>query len=601
MLKGMPPKPSSASEQSAHLLEFDQLYLEELNQIRVARLKLMQFLLLVILAVYIVFHLVSSQILGVISLGTVAAICLVSEHFLRVRKNLTMASIIHMSSLFISILAGSLSTGCLESPAIWTLSLLPVIGSCLFDTRGTVVCALITLACFTLVAVVDMGGGLSSIAHTTSELEDLIVCAIMLGSTAVTAKMTSKAFVQRIHKIDVQRQSIAQAHERSRSANLAKSRFLARMSHELRTPMNGLLGITQHLQQETLSEETMQAVDIVHRCGENLQGMLNDALDRSKVDSSEISYSHRPVDLTALLKDVTSLFVAKAKLDGIGIHLDADSNPMWVRIDPTRVRQVVSNLVGNALRYSDQGTIRVSMGLQEAFQSEQDATLWIEVRDEGIGMDQEQISRLFQAFSQVHDPTRNKSGGTGLGLAISQRLVQGMGGKIVVESEPGIGSAFRVFLPYRPAQASNVNENQMLASCEAKALQGRTILVVDDNEINLRVATLSLERLGLRCEKARDGHEALDRYKRGGLDAIFMDIRMPNMDGLQATRAIRELEGGRPGVPIIALTANAYHEDRVSALEAGMNGYIAKPFKRSQLQETLLEALYPRPDDSKVA
>lgn len=577
---------------AANIRAFDERNEQQLHLVRSRRLRIYQNFLGVLLIGYAIQTYITEQWYIFYNQIAYLPILALSGWMLRRHDKRSLASHLFMSIELVAIGIGAVVSGGLDSPCVWTLALVPVIASSLYNSRGTLVWTALSGIALAIIWCLDTLG-LEPSSRPVPESESVFLCGLIIVAFSVTAYMTSTESVQRLALIDTQRKELALAHAKANQANQAKAKFLARMSHELRTPMNGLLGVTQHMLEEPLPQQDHQAVDIVHRCAENLLTMLNDALDISKVDSSHVEISKRPVDIVRLLSDIHSLFLAKAKLDGIDLALDIRCESIWIRSDPTRVRQIVSNLVGNALRYSDSGRVLVALGIDDATAP----MVRISVADEGIGMDRSQISRLFQAFEQVHEDSDSNRGGTGLGLAISKRLAQMLDGDISVSSEPGKGSTFELSIPLVKAQPPHTFDVTKAKHQRPTLLKNLRALVVDDSPINLKVATLALQKLGLHCESAKDGQEALQYCKNTLYDVVFMDIRMPVMDGLEATKAIRSQENVGRHVPIIALTANAYKEDEASALAAGMDAYISKPFKVQDLERALYEVLHQTPTE----
>lgn len=578
---------------AANIRAFDTRNEQQQHQVRSQRLRVYQYMLGLLLVGYGIQTSLEGQWPIFINQLCCAPILAASCWTLRRRDNRVLASHLFTVAQLASIAVGSAMSGGIQAPTIWTMALVPVTASSLYNSKGTLLWTTITGFLLGLIWLLDKSG-MQPIIPPLPANQSAFLCGLMIIAIAMTAYMTSTESVQHLVLIATQRNELASAHEQANQANQAKAKFLARMSHELRTPMNGLLGVTQHLLGEGLPERDLQAVDIVHRCAENLLTMLNDALDISKVDSSHVEISMRSVDVRQLLSDIHSLFLAKAKLDDIALELDlAGDSACWIHTDPTRVRQIVSNLVGNALRYSDSGRVLVSLRIEDTATPQ----FFISVTDEGIGMDNSQISRLFQDFEQVHEDTDNNRGGTGLGLAISKRLAQMLDGDILVTSEPGKGSTFELALPLIWDEEPETFDIERAKHQRPTLLKNMRALVVDDSPINLKVATLALRKLGLECELAKDGREALELCQTHYYDAVFMDIRMPVMDGLAATRAIRAQESMGRRIPIIALTANAYKEDEDSALEAGMDAYISKPFKIQDLERALYQVLHQTPTE----
>ncbi|RDL24020.1 response regulator [Pseudomonas jessenii] len=432
----------------------------------------------------------------------------------------------------------------------------------------------------------DIGNAVKAIQDGDFKTPLPIVDDTELGALSQHINNLAQALEQASREQHQAMAQLIQTREEAEKANNAKSDFLAMMSHELRTPMNGVLGMLQLLETTDMTEEQIEYAALASESTEHLLKVINDILDFSRIERSELELEHIPFNLAELIGACAQSFQHSAVQRGLALNLriPEDMRGLQVQGDPTRIRQILVNLVGNALKFTEQG--RVSIEAQ--WQSLDHELLWFtcSVRDSGIGISSESLELMFNAFQQADSSISRRYGGTGLGLPIARTLAERMGGTLRAQSEEGLGSVFTLEIPlalYKQALPKQVAPRALKVDGQGA---GRTVLLVEDNPVNQTVIEAMLRSLGFTVSVATDGAQAVRSAQGSEFEVILMDCRLPIIDGYEATRQIRNLPG-RGNVPIIALTANALQGDRETCLSAGMNDYLAKPFKRNDLQQIL--------------
>ena len=419
----------------------------------------------------------------------------------------------------------------------------------------------------------------------------------MVTALAALVAMINFFFVSR-RLLDRSRSALRKARAEARegalaaeAANAAKSTFLATMSHEIRTPLNGVLGMAQAMAGDELSERQRDRLSVIHRSGEALLAILNDVLDLSKIEAGKLELEHMEFELAEVARGAYSAFTALANKKGLSFALDIERARGRYLGDPTRLRQILYNLISNALKFTEQGEIRVTAVRNGPM-------LELTVRDTGVGIASENLQKLFAKFDQLDSSTTRRFGGTGLGLAICRELAVLMKGEIVVESELGLGSKFTLRVPLERVgdEKPVASMIQTRASVEGEAPEmSLRVLAAEDNAVNQLVLKTLLHQMGVDPTVVDNGEQAVKAWEDGDWDVILMDVQMPIMDGITATGIIRNREADldRARTPIIALTANAMSHQVEQYLAAGMDGHVAKPIQAAELFEVLTRAAVP--------
>lgn len=415
----------------------------------------------------------------------------------------------------------------------------------------------------------------------------IIILACTLGYSYRTSQIKSQ------HQLMKNMQVLATEVDTRRTAELkalagerAKATFLTTVSHELRTPLNGVIGASDLLANKELDEDTQELVSIIKNSGEILLDVINNVLDLSRLDEGKLDLEKEVINIRDVIKSCFDPLQVLSQAKNIELMLTIDDAiPSYYLTDPSRIRQLILNIAGNAIKFTRKGYVRISITLQ-------DSTIKLSIQDTGIGIAEEKLQEIFLPFSQADSSVDRQFGGSGLGLSIVDRLVKLFGGTIEVDSELDKGTCFTVLLPLEPcAPPESLEPMEEQDKVNTSTQDSATVLVTDDNVINRKVASQLLRQLGHKVIEASDGLEALVSIERGNIDVVLMDVQMPNMDGITATGKIREMNSPLCKTPIIGVSANAMPSAESEMLEAGMDGYLPKPVRLGELKSALGKAM----------
>jgi signal transduction histidine kinase/ActR/RegA family two-component response regulator len=510
-----------------------------------------------------------------------SVVCIASTllHF-RVVGNARLAMNLMMANLFVSLVVIAYWMGGADAPTLMWLAVLPLCGAFVAGLRDAMVwMCIVLLTSLTMHALSILGHEFPTTSYVRPRAVEMLSLAAFICTTAALAVMFERLKTDLLAGIERKNEELLVAREQAEAAARAKSEFLANMSHEIRTPMNGVIGMADLLATTQLDPTQRDYVRTIIDAGSGLLAIINDVLDFSKIEAGKLELERMPMSVAQTVSSVIELLRPHAEQKGLTLIASLDpAMPRRVLGDPTRLRQVILNLTANALKFTSQGRVECAVTVRES--SGARVLLEFSVRDTGIGIPAESQHQLFNAFHQVDPSTTRRYGGTGLGLAISHRIVGAMGGQLQVESKVGAGSCFFFDLQLESSEEPSKTE-------EMRALLGdlknQRILVIDDNPINLKVASKLLERLGASVIVGDSGERALELVKQERFDAVFMDCQMPGMDGYETSRLVRGMELPGARLLIIALTANIRTGERERCLEAGMDDYITKPMRMQDI------------------
>lgn len=546
---------------------------------------------------FTIYAMVLGQVSSVVlTLTSCIAFC-ISAFCLSRLKNYGLACGVYLAASAYAICTASIYTGQAYSESLWLLPIVPSAAAYLLGRKAAIQAAIL---CALGVAAVHVSQVFVTFPELVknSNLDSFVLRLTGLGMFTAFGLWTTSTSDRQLSALSAKTRQLEIERANAQAANEAKSSFLENMSHEIRTPMNGMIGMTRHLQDRICDPEDRADLETVINSQQSLLALLNDILDFSEIEAGHLELDAAEFDLLACIRDVVFLFRPRAIAKGVELQGPERTEPLFIHGDEKRLRRVLCNLVGNAIKFSDDGCVQIDLqtqygvGVSSAYRD----MVRLFVMDQGIGMAQDQVARLFNKFEQLHDTVALDTRGTGLGLAIAKELLEAMKGSISAKSVLGEGSTFIIELPTRVRSRAKGERSTFGAySGSAPKLDDRgaprtpaRVLVVDDNAINRRVASLALKKLGCEVEQAVDGQEAVEVCRSEGFDLIFMDLRMPKLNGIGATLAIRSgTDGVNQKTPIVALTANAYEEDRRRCREVGMQDHLAKPFRNEDLERVL--------------
>lgn len=535
--------------------------------------------------VFLVQRILDGSLYLAIVLSCALSLIVAARLLIHLKKSPALAGHFITLGAFISIAGPQIKEGGFDSHTLWLVSIVPLIAGDLLGPRGIPGYFLLSALSISAPWLTQFTNLSYPEPHPLEPLE--VVFIRIIGAITVTAVCVhvAKEYDGYVVELASNRGEIFKTHQEAEALNQEKTSFLRQMSREIRAPLNGIKGMTQVWVRQPQEKDIAEAVGTMDRCANNLLSIINDAQDLSQIGEHQFEINAQPFSISQMVHDIVLLFQGKAQKKNIDLVAFGSSEECFGVGDQKRLTQVLSNLIGNAIKFSDEGRVELRWRWLDPPTTSSPSRIKFEVSDEGIGMSKSQVDSLFTEFTQVHEDESVRRGGTGLGLAISKSLVESMGGTLKVDSQAGRGSCFRIEMPMTMSTIEDIE-----ATTQEKADQAQLnsrVLLLDDDLASLWVQRLALEGMGCKVECARNAASALALAERKSFDLAIFDLRMPDITGIQALEKLREQPGENAGIPAIALTASAEPEDKQACLAAGFKQVLVKPFDYQELKDAI--------------